>query len=121
MNPFNLRKFLTENKLTPNSRVIHPDVDPQGLKLAYHFAQSFSSYIVPSSVQYSEDDEGTYTLEFNLEIPPADGSPDSIEDELYYRSYNGPGRSYTKVNAHAYPSDTGDIHVNVIARGGYDI
>ena len=129
MNNFDLRKFLSENKLTPTSKVLGEIISNTTPDyMAYDVAQMYAKNIIPGSevFTYGPDDEGTYGLEFQLGFDMLDGiSPEEREDELNDEIGSSgevsPGSQYTRTRV-AYQGEENGEHVfSVYQRGGYNI
>lgn len=123
MDNFDLKKFLVENKLTENSKLLKEYMSPEDLAAEY----GTPDYIDSESIKYSEDDD-TWDLEFTMIIPKGEVMKmDSVSEadnyfnkEYKVRSSQGPGLSFVKSNINT--TDGGDnwiVDMNVY--GGLDI
>lgn len=129
MNNFDLRKFLSENKLTPTSKVlgeIFSNTTPD--YLAYDVAEMYANNIIPGSelFTYGPDEEGTYELEFKLGFDMLDGlTPEEKEEDLNNEIGSSgdaaPGAQYSRTRV-AYQGEEDGEHVFLVShRGGYNI
>ena len=96
-----------------------------GQRLAAEYGTS--DYIDPTSIKYSEDEEGSWNLEFIMEIPKNEVMDMDIKEADKYfskeygvNSYGGPGAPFSKVYADTKDGEDYWI-VSIYAHGGYDI
>jgi hypothetical protein len=121
MNNFDLRKFLTENKLTSAARL--QETNDEGLTVAQEIAGELADYIQPDTINYNLDDtNGSYSIDFDILVPAEYGSGPELERNLSYRDYGGPGQWFTKVMASAGMEDeNGNTLVSIFGRAGFDV
>jgi len=96
-----------------------------GLRTAMEYG--IPDYIDRDSVEYSEDEEGGWSLNFTMEVPKEDVMEMDVREannyfakELNANSYSGPGQSYSKSYIDVEEQDNMWM-VSMTVDGGYDI